>query len=103
MSKFLHTNQVREIFKFRTRMSNVKANFKSKYQNIGFLCPLDCGQFENDKHLINCSKTKNDRSEVKVNFEKLFNGNNKDLGVLIDVLTNAEKVRDSLLEKKMQS
>ena len=56
-SKRLNANQVKQLFRFRTRMSNIKANFKSKYTKIGYLCPLKCGQYEDDQHLLKCSKT----------------------------------------------
>ena len=40
-------------------MSNVKSNFKSKYSKVGYLCPLvECGKFEDDQHLLKCTKTK---------------------------------------------
>ena len=43
------------IFKFRTRMSNVKINFKSKYSENDLLCPLEgCDEIEDDNHLIKC-------------------------------------------------
>ena len=102
-SKCLNTNQVKQLFRFRTRMSNVKANFKSKYKNTGFLCPLQCGKYEDDKHLLMCSKTEIYRNEVNVTFEKIFRSDSKDLGMIINLLTKAEKIRDYLLENRNQS
>ena len=84
-------------------MSNVRANFKSKYKNIGFLCPLKCGKFEDDKHLLECSETEIYRNVSNVTFENIFSGDNKDLSVIIELLTKAEKIRDHLLENKNQS
>ena len=72
-------------------MSNVKDNFKSKYKNVGFLCPLACGQYEDDQHLLQCSKT-------DVKFETIFYGDSDKSSVIIELLMEAEKIRDYLME-----
>ena len=64
---------------------------------------MNCGKYEDDKHLLMCSKTEIYRNEVKVAFEEIFSSDSKDLGVIIDLLTKAEKIRDTLLEDKNQS
>ena len=99
-SKRLNTNQVKQLFKFRTRMSNVKGNFKSKYTKIGYICPLKCGQYEDDQHLLKCSKTEIYRSNSEAKLENIFSGDINAQGVIIDLLMKAEKTRDLLLENK---
>ena len=99
----LNTSQVKQLFRFRTRMSNVKANFKFKYSKSGYLCPLSCGEFEDDQHLLKCSITKSYRRQLNVKFENTFSGDSDELGVLTDLLMEAEKTRDAIVEKVNQS
>ena len=79
-------------------MSNVKANFRFKYSKSGYLCPLSCGEFEDDLHLLKCSITKTYRSQLNVQFENIFRGDSDELAVVIELLMEAEKTRDALLE-----
>ena len=98
-AKNVFTSQIKQLFKFRTRMSNVKSNFKTKYSKVGYLCPLiGCGKFEDDNHLLKCAKTEKYRDNIiNLQFEKLFSGNSKEQGTLIDYLVKAENIRDSLV------
>ena len=44
-------DEAREIFKLRCRVTDVKANYKGKYENIE--CKI-CHEEENQQHIINC-------------------------------------------------
>ena len=57
-TKYIHENQARIIFKVRTRMLNVKNNFKNNHKN---LCCLICqNDEESQEHIMmTCSKLKN--------------------------------------------
>ena len=102
-SNLVNTTQAKQLFRFRTRMSNVKSNFKSMYSKIGLLCPLPgCLEIEDDKHLLNCNIADSARQDIKIDFMKLYSSNVKEQIILIGLLVSAENLRDSLLEDLRQ-
>ena len=42
------------LFKFRTRMFNVRNNFRNKYKETNILCPLCKGEEDSQKHIFHC-------------------------------------------------
>ena len=52
-SKFT-TSEKQMLFKLRTRMTNVKTNFKSMYQNLNCNLCTD-NEIQSDNHLLQCS------------------------------------------------
>ena len=48
LSKFL--------FQSRTRMIQVKANFKNDHKNEDLNCPLECPSVDDQMHLLQCDK-----------------------------------------------
>ena len=102
-SSLVSTNQAKQLFRFRTRMSNVKCNFKSKYSKEGLLCPLPgCLEIEDDKHLLNCNIADSARQDIKMDFMKLYSSNVKEQIILIGLLVSGENLRDSLIEDLRQ-
>jgi hypothetical protein len=104
-SSSIHCNQARDIFKFSTRCSNVRSNFKSKYTNTGLQCPLlGCDEREDDPHLINCKITEDYRRllglEICPDYQKLFNGTVEERGQVTSYLKEAMEIRDCILEKQ---
>ena len=98
-SKLVNTSQAKQIFRFRTRMSNVKSNFKSQYIKEGLTCPLlGCSEMEDDQHLLKCNITSGYRVNSPVNFDKLSSGKVDEQLKIIELLVSAENIRDSLLE-----
>ena len=73
-SKF-STKEKQFLFKLRTRMTNVKMNFKLQYQNLLCdLCEKDLPQ--SDYHLLGCENMINECSQLKNNniseYEDIF-------------------------------
>ena len=61
--KTLTTNEVSTIFKARTRMLDVKANYKNKYQDLQ--CRLCGKEDETQEHVLaKCEKTKQTKHQV---------------------------------------
>ena len=58
------------LFKFRTRMFNVKNNFRNKYKQSNIRCPLCNDNDDTQEHLFNC-KTIN-KQEFKILNSKSF-------------------------------
>ena len=103
-SNLVNSNQAKQLFRFRTRMSNVKSNFKSMYSKVGLQCPLpECLEIEDDKHLLECEITNRLRNDTSVEFKKLYTGNVKEQLIIIDLLVSAEKIRDTMLEDDIQN
>ena len=93
-SKHLTTNQKKMIFKFRTRMINVKENFRSSYKNLN--CRFNCfNQIENQEHLLVCSQLPQEISTI--DFNQLFT-NNPNVSEVAKKLEQNLKVRDKLIE-----
>ena len=93
-------DDIRDLFKFRTRMSNVKNNFKSKFKN-NLTCPLSgCDEIENDIHLANCKIINSKRSVINedIDYFDLFRNNVDEQFDITCYLSEGEKIRDELLE-----
>ena len=84
------------MFKYRTRMINVKDNFRESHQNLD--CKLGCSnQIDDQKHLFSCQFLPNQISEIQSNH---LYGNSVDEVVInvIKKLTQNIKVREQLIE-----
>ena len=64
--------EAREIFKLRCRVTDVKANYKGKYENID--CQ-ECHEEENQKHIINCKLLNKDENEKLPEYEEILKSN----------------------------
>ena len=75
---------VRDIFKFQTRLSNLKDNFKNLYKEDQN-CPIpNCSGIDNQRHLLEHSDFHIDNKEGYYN--KLFSSNPDDNLEIIKVL-----------------
>ena len=93
-SKNLTTNQKKIIFKFRTRMINVKGNFSSSYINLN--CRFNCfNQIESQEHLLSCNQLPNLIADS--DYRLLF-GNNPNISEIARKLEQNLKARDNLIE-----
>ena len=89
------------IFKFRTRMIQVKNNFKnSNLKNM--LCPVCLsGEEDTQEHLVSCTSL--DKLVTVEQFRLLFGQNEK---VMLDVITNMDTLlnqREAILEARRQA
>ena len=93
-SNSLSLNQKKIIFKFRTRMINVKDNFRNSYKNLN--CRFNCfNEIENQEHLLVCSKLPNQIS--KSEYRSIY-GNNPNISEIAKKLEQNLKKRDMLIE-----
>ena len=60
----INQEEVQTIFKMRSRMTDVKTNFRGKYDN--FECELCNEEDENQKHMIECREIlKHKKTNIK--------------------------------------
>ena len=76
MQKYLQPNSMKIskkeahlIFKIRCKMSNIKCNYKRKYEDLR--CSTCKKEDENQKHVVECKVLNN--SEEKIEYEKIEN------------------------------
>ena len=106
MQKYLKPNHIKSkkedaitIFKLRTRMSDVKANFRMKYENIE--CQL-CNEQEEETqlHIFTC---KINCRENNIDYEKIFG---KDVEYQLEIARIFEeniRIRDKILENNRRN
>ena len=74
-SEIFSNEEVQLLFSLRTRMTNVKSNFSSKFQQNP-LCTFGCTAEENQNHLLDCEAILNrleDKSELaEIEYSDLF-------------------------------
>ena len=74
ISSLLRRDQAQQLFKFRTRMANVKGNFKNGQTD--YFCPVcvKIGVYEDDyqKHLLSCVVLKQKHNFDVANYENIF-------------------------------
>ena len=102
-SSLLNSDVAQDIFKFRTRMSNVKNNFHSKYKDLTF--PLNgCSDLEDDKHLIMCgviaTELRTSDTNKENSYKRLFSKKVQDQVTVIEELCDGLLIRDAILEKQ---
>ena len=69
------TEDVNTLFRFRTRMFNVKNNFRNQYRSTNLLCPLCETCDDSQEHLFECSKIRDDISTdqpTNISYSDLF-------------------------------
>ena len=63
-------HKAKSLFKFRTRMNKVKANYKTSHADL--TCPL-CLQVEDrDDHLLQCSIIKENSTKIRLNITSKY-------------------------------
>ena len=91
-SNRIYANKAKELFKFRTRMAEVKVNFKGKYgDNLN--CPMGCNALDTQQHLLQCEKNPTDLNIS--NYKDLFSSNISKNIQVIDQLVRALKNRET--------
>ena len=95
-TKSINLNQAKIIFKFRSRMINVKGNFKGSHQN-DMSCPLGClGEPDSQMHLIFCDKLPGSISESE--FSCIFGENEDKMEKVIPKLERKLDERRNILD-----
>ena len=86
--------EAQEIFKLRSRMSDVKSNYKGKYESLK--CEMcDENEDETQKHILICKRLNISNEEIP-NYEDIFDGNaNKKIAITRKFIQNI-KLREKL-------
>ena len=84
-----------QIFKFRTRMIDVKENFKNQY--VELLCPLCTRANDSQEHLLAC--TENTVDSQQINYKDIFGDDTPRLLKCYKCLMEAFEKREQLLEE----
>ena len=94
----IRKEEAQEIFKLRSRVSNVKNNYKGKYETLE--CEIcDNNEEESQKHILQCIKL-NEKSEEIPEYEQIFYGNVKmKLAIARKFIENL-KTRDKINNSK---
>ena len=86
----ISTKEAKSLFKFRTRMAQVKANFSSQF--IDLYCPECSFDLDTQKHLLEHTEHQNNA----YTYEKIFtNGDIQEKRNLIRIMETALSRRDS--------
>ena len=87
------------LFKFRTRMYNVRNNFRNKYVNTNILCPLCTLDVDTQEHLLKCTSIQNAlHTKHTPNYEDIFSHDNE---ILLNIARNLKvvvEVREELIQ-----
>ena len=95
-SQNLYVKEVRNIFKFRTRMSDVKINFSSQYENLN--CSLGCDKIESQEHIINCDKIGSNLNIDDVVYQDIFSNDIQKLKNIAKKLSSALEAKNKIIE-----
>ena len=94
-SNQINSKQAQSIFRIRTRMTNVKNNYKQSYNDL--LCP--CCNLEQDTQehmMMHCKKMTHNIS--KKEYYSLFGQNEEDMAKVIKKVEDNEHIRKTFLE-----
>ena len=98
-SEIINSRQAKLLFKLRSRMVEVRNNYRGKYAN-NFFCPLcgdTTGEIDTQQHLLLCDKLGNGLNSDVPNYDFIFSFN---LEKMKEVVVNFEKAlneRNSLV------
>ena len=96
-SEFINSNDAKTIFKFRSRMLNVKNNFRGSHQN-NLNCPLGCpNQIDSQIHLIFCQNNEKSSSVSEAEYNSLFGVNEEKMIPVIQKLNQILEDRNNQL------
>ena len=106
-SKFIHKEQAQTIFRYRTRMVDVKKNFKNGNLPIScFLCQKQ-NKIEEDsqQHLLECPTILNEDPKLlnnEINYGDIYSRNVFNIKKTEEFLTKAFNIRKTKLENQDQ-
>ena len=98
-SSNINSNQVKSLFKFRTRMATVAVNFPNMYVDLS--CPLCKSSSDTQEHILQCSKLLDEVPELKSNskvlYKHIFSNNIEKMKDTVLLLDLAMKKREEIL------
>jgi hypothetical protein len=95
----INQEEVQTIFKMRNRVTEVKINFRGKYES--FECGLCNKEDESQKHMIECTEIlKHKKTNIKPpDYDDLFKGNVKNQLMIAKTFLENMKIKENLKEK----
>ena len=95
--KSFHSGDARILFRFRTRMVRVRANYKAMYDNGDTLCPLCSTGEDTQEHLLACKMLH--KEEAAARYQDIFGSDicvmKTTFEALKESLTDREKLLDN--------
>ena len=106
MQNYLKPNQLKiskdeaiTIFKMRSRMTEVKKNYRGKYDNIE--CDLCNEEEESQEHILKCKEIMKNESKVEVpEYDKLLDGSVKFQLEIAKMFNENMKKKKEILDKR---
>ena len=95
-SKHISTNLARKIFRYRTRMIKLGANFP-KSENLQ--CPLCSTTDDTQSHLLKCSKINN---KENINYTDIFSIDSLKISKVVQSLEQAMENRKEILNERLK-
>ena len=93
VNKSFHCGDAKLLFSLRTRMVNVRNNYKNRQGDI--CCPLCDQDDDTQEHLLVCEKMH--QSEPGVSYDAIFDDSREDIRVTFDALKNSLTLREDML------
>ena len=106
MQNYLKPNQLKiskdeaiTIFKMRSRMTEVKKNYRGKYDNIE--CDLCNEEEESQEHILKCKEIMKNENKVEVpEYDKLLDGSVKFQLEIAKMFNENMKKKKEILDKR---
>ena len=89
------------LFRWRTRMVNLKKIFRNGNDDIS--CLFGCDSFDSQEHLLNCLHIKRNSKVVQdsnINYKQLFSKHVSKVKNVVILLDKLFKVREAFLQKQ---
>ena len=95
----MNQEEVQTIFKMRSRVTEVKTNYRGKYES--FECDLCNKEDESQKHIIECTEIwKHKETNIKPpDYDDLFKGNSKYQLEIAKTFIENMKIKEKIKEK----
>ena len=101
------TEDVNTLFKFRTRMFNVKNNFRNQYRATNILCPLCKRSEDSQEHLFECSEIRQTLSinhqPSNISHNDIFTNDCNKLLQVAQLLKAIISIREDLMLEKAEA
>ena len=99
-SSELETREKKLLFQIRTRMIDVKANFKNHYSDI--FCPLGCENEDDQTHVLHCKillQNNNDITTCNVEYSDIFHEDISRQVRILRIFNKLWKIRRNIMIK----
>ena len=100
----LNNDEKQMLFKFRTRMANLKMNFRNRFDDLK--CQLGCNSDESQIHLLQCDtlidKCEDLANNIHVEYEDIFGDKKRQIDA-IKLLMKIWIIREKIIEASAES